>query len=161
MAVEIGPTRLKERIVSLDELRGFAVLGILIMNIQNFSMIGAAYFNPTAYGDLSGPNYGVWLLSHLLADMKFLTIFSMLFGSGIVLMAERMEARGQPPTYLHYRRMAILLLVGLAHVSRRRPALPLCLSGIARTNGISTTQIRSGELPKAVGGSRMGCIFQT
>lgn len=115
MAVEIGPTRQKERIVSLDVLRGFAVLGILIMNIQNFSMIGAAYFNPTAYGDLSGLNYGVWLLSHLLADMKFLTIFSMLFGAGIVLMAERMEGRGQPPTSLHYRRMAILLLVGLAH----------------------------------------------
>ena len=42
-----------QRIVSLDVLRGFAVLGILIMNIQTFSMIGAAYINPTAFGDLT------------------------------------------------------------------------------------------------------------
>ena len=49
-----GPTTQSERILSLDVLRGFAVLGILVMNIQHFSMVGAAYFNPTAYGDLTG-----------------------------------------------------------------------------------------------------------
>jgi uncharacterized protein len=74
-----GPTTQSERILSLDVLRGFAVLGILVMNIQAFSMVGAAYFNPTAYGDLTGLNYLVWLLSHLLTDMKFMSIFSMLF----------------------------------------------------------------------------------
>ena len=58
-APEIGPTRPKERIEVIDILRGFALLGILVMNIQSFSMIGAAYFNPTAYGDLSGENYWV------------------------------------------------------------------------------------------------------
>jgi uncharacterized protein len=58
----------RERIVSLDGLRGFALLGILPMNIQYFSMISAAYQNPTAFGDLTGANYWVWLLSHILAD---------------------------------------------------------------------------------------------
>ena len=77
-----GPVAKAERIDSLDVLRGFALLGILAMNIQSFSMIGAAYFNPTAYGDLSGANYWVWLLSHVLTDQKFMTIFSMLFGAG-------------------------------------------------------------------------------
>ena len=52
----LRPTRPGERIRSLDLLRGFALLGILIMNIQSFSMVGAAYVNPTAYGDLSGGN---------------------------------------------------------------------------------------------------------
>jgi hypothetical protein len=59
------------------------------MNIQYFSMISAAYFNPTAYGNLSGANCWVWLLSHVLADEKFMTIFSMLFGAGILLMTSR------------------------------------------------------------------------
>ncbi len=115
MADRSGPTSQSERILSLDVLRGVAVLGILIMNIQAFSMIGAAYFNPTAYGDFSGMNYLVWLFSHLLADQKFMTIFSMLFGAGIVLMAERTEAKGGKPAPIHYRRTFILLLFGLSH----------------------------------------------
>ena len=110
-----GPVSQSERIVSLDVLRGFAVLGILVMNIQSFSMIGAAYMNPTAYGDLNGLNYLVWFLSHVLFDKKFMAIFSMLFGAGIALMAERREAAGLGAASLHYRRMGILLVFGLAH----------------------------------------------
>lgn len=109
------PLAEKERIVSIDALRGFALLGILPMNIQYFSMISAAYQNPTAYGDLRGANYWVWLLSHVLADEKFMTIFSMLFGAGILLMTSRIEATGKPSAILHYRRMGWLILFGLAH----------------------------------------------
>jgi len=101
--------------VSIDVLRGFAVLGILIMNIQSFSMIGAAYLNPYAYGDLSGANYGVWFLSHLLADSKFMTIFSLLFGAGIVLMSSRREAAGRSTAGVHYRRMFWLIVIGVLH----------------------------------------------
>jgi uncharacterized protein len=103
------PVSPPERIDSLDVLRGFAVLGILVMNVQSFAMIQAAYFNPAAYGDLSGANYWVWLVSHLLADSKFMAIFSMLFGAGVVLMAGRATAG------VHYRRMGGLLLFGLLH----------------------------------------------
>jgi uncharacterized protein len=92
-----------------------AILGILMMNIQSFSMINAAYLNPTAYGDFTGLNRWVWLLSHLLADQKFITIFSLLFGAGIVLFTERVEAKGYSPQGLHYRRMFWLLLIGLLH----------------------------------------------
>ena len=48
--MNITPTTTTERIISLDILRGFAILGILIMNIQSMSMINAAYLNPTAFG---------------------------------------------------------------------------------------------------------------
>ena len=41
---DTGPVTLGERIHSLDILRGIAVLGILLMNISSFSMIGSAYF---------------------------------------------------------------------------------------------------------------------
>ena len=109
------PVAEKERIVTLDVLRGFALLGILPMNIQYFSMISAAYFNPTAYGDLHGANFLVWFFSHVLADQKFMTIFSMLFGAGILLMTSRVEATGRPSAALHYRRMGWLILFGAAH----------------------------------------------
>jgi len=104
-----------QRLESLDLLRGVAVLGILIMNIQSFAMIQAAYFNPTAYGDLSGINRWVWIMSHVFGDQKFLSIFSMLFGAGVLLMSGRLERQGQRPAPLHYRRMAWLLVIGLCH----------------------------------------------
>ena len=110
-----APTRLTERIVAIDILRGFALLGILIMNIQGFAMPAAAYSNPSVYGDLTGANRWVWMLSHIFADQKFMTIFSLLFGAGIVLMSEKLDARGQRAWGLHYRRTFWLLLIGLAH----------------------------------------------
>src|SRR5262245_1172627 len=85
------------------------------MNIQSFSMIGAAYINPTAYGDLAGANYWVWVLSHVLADQKFISLFSMLFGAGIVLMTAKAEQSGVRPARLHFRRMGWLVLFGLLH----------------------------------------------
>jgi uncharacterized protein len=110
-----APVGAGERISSIDVLRGFAVLGILIMNVQSFSMIEAAYVNPTAYGDLTGLNRLVWSLSHVLADSKFISIFSMLFGAGIVLMAGRLEARGVEPGAVNTRRNLWLMVLGLLH----------------------------------------------
>ena len=105
----------KDRIISIDVLRGIAVLGILIMNIQNFSMIGAAYMNPSAYGDITGINKWVWILSHILADFKFISIFSILFGAGILLFMERAKKRSGHYTGLHYWRNTLLLFFGLIH----------------------------------------------
>ena len=110
-----GPATQNERIVPIDVLRGVALLGILVMNIQSFSMIGAAYANPTAYGDLTGINFAVWLASHLLADQKFMTIFAMLFGAGVVLMTERQVRAGRSPARIHYRRNGWLIIIGLLH----------------------------------------------
>ena len=111
----LHPTSTEERILSLDVLRGVAVLGILIVNIQLFAMIDSAYLNPAAFGDLSGLNGWVWYITHLVADAKFITIFSILFGAGVVLMADRARAQGRSGASLHYRRMFWLLLFGLIH----------------------------------------------
>ncbi|MCK4606090.1 MAG: DUF418 domain-containing protein [candidate division Zixibacteria bacterium] len=109
------PVGLSRRIESIDVLRGFAVLGILVMNIQSYSMVDPAYFNPTVFGDWTGINFAVWLVSHLFFDTKFMTLFTLLFGAGIVLMARRIEERGYSPASLHYRRILWLLLFGLIH----------------------------------------------
>ena len=114
-AVTAGPVTSRERIASIDVMRGVALLGILAMNIQDFSMIGSAYLNPTTYGDLHGLNYAVWYGSFMLADLKFMSIFSMLFGAGVLLMTSRLEAAGRRPGPIHYRRMGWLALFGCLH----------------------------------------------
>ena len=109
------PVKENQRIVAIDVLRGFALLGILLMNIQSFAMPDDAYFNPTNYGNLEGLNYGVWAFSHIFADQKFMTIFSLLFGAGILLITNKLESRGQSALGLHYRRNIWLLVFGLSH----------------------------------------------
>jgi uncharacterized protein len=110
-----GPVCETERIIALDVVRGLAVLGILVTNIQHFAMFAATARDPTLYGDLNGANFGVYALTFIVFYQKFLPIFSMLFGAGIVLAAARREAAGLSAASLHYRRMLVLLLIGLAH----------------------------------------------
>lgn len=101
-----------ERFSSIDTLRGFAVLGILMMNIQAFAMWSMAYQYPIAHMDLTGANLDVWFYAHVFFSMKFITIFSGLFGAGIVLMLGEDKSLG---TARHYPRMLWLLLIGLIH----------------------------------------------
>jgi len=103
------------RIEALDVLRGVAVLGILLVNIQLFAMPEAAYQNPTAYADLAGANLAVWFATHVLADMKFLAIFSMMFGASALLFLEKSGRGGFAGGRLWHRRMLILLAAGLTH----------------------------------------------
>lgn len=105
----------ESRIHAIDLLRGIAVLGILIMNIQSFSMPSAAYTNPLAYGDMSGINKYIWIFSHLFADQKFMAIFSMLFGASMLLILEKASQKNQNAKNIHFRRNFILLIIGLVH----------------------------------------------
>jgi uncharacterized membrane protein YeiB len=65
----LNPVAPSGRIASLDLLRGITALGILIMNIQSFSMIGAAYMNPTAWGELTGINKWVWIVMLMISPL--------------------------------------------------------------------------------------------
>ncbi len=109
------PLNSSGRIASLDILRGVAVLGILIMNIQSFSMISAAYMNPAAWGDLTGMNKWVWIITHVFASEKFMSIFSILFGAGVILFTSRAQEKNNHPGRLHYIRMFWLLIFGMMH----------------------------------------------
>ena len=82
----------KKRQLNLDVIRGTALLGILIMNIQSFSMISSAYSNPLSFGDFSGLNKTIYYFSHVFADQKFMTIFSILFVASILLVVSGKEA---------------------------------------------------------------------
>ena len=112
---QLLPVQAKERIQALDFLRGFAILGILMVNIQSFSMPEAAYLNPTAYGDLLGINKWIWILTHVFFDSKFMTLFSILYGAGVVLVTQKAELRTGHSAGIHYKRTFWLLLIGLFH----------------------------------------------
>jgi len=104
-----------ERIVTLDLIRGIAVMGIFSVNIVDFSMIQAAYLNPAGYGGWHGADALVWALNMLFVDGKFRSLFSMLFGASMLLVIERAERSGESGWTVHWRRMAVLLAIGAAH----------------------------------------------
>ena len=103
------------RIVTLDIIRGIAVMGIFSVNVVAFAMIEAAYFNPAAYGTRSSADLFVWGANMLLIDGKLRSLFSMLFGASMLLVIERAEAAGESGWWVHARRMVVLLAFGLLH----------------------------------------------
>jgi uncharacterized protein len=110
-----GPVEEGQRILTIDALRGMAILGILAMNIQYFSQVAAAYLNPTLTGTLTRTDLGTWLITHELFDEKMMAIFSILYGAGIVLLTSNLESRRIPPTGIFVRRSLWLLLFGVLH----------------------------------------------
>jgi uncharacterized protein len=124
--------RASVRIRSLDVLRGVGVLGMLAVHMQLFAFPSLARWNPTAYGDFTGLNWWVWLATALFADGKFITIFAMLLGVSIVMMAHESRAPAIPAWRIHMRRMLVLLVLGLLHahlVWFGDMLVPLALSG--------------------------------
>ncbi|MFW6321515.1 MAG: DUF418 domain-containing protein [Halohasta sp.] len=144
--MDSGPTPPSERIVSLDVLRGFALLGILIINIWVFSMPFAVLQNPTAYGDLSGANYYAWLFGHVFAQEKFITLFTLLFGAGIILFTRSKDEKSA--RRLHIRRTVILLGIGLAHAYLLWYGDVLALYAMC---GLVVASMRSGEAKTLIG----------
>ena len=110
------PVTGKERIVTLDIVRGFALLGILLVNMQ-------LYLSPFPYTLMYETNW--WTgTSDILADYfitifaesKFFTIFSFLFGYGFYIFMERARDKGKPVVKLYVRRILALLLFGALHI---------------------------------------------
>ncbi len=63
----------------------------------------------------TGLDRGVWFFNHMFFEAKMMTIFSMLFGAGLVLMDQRAEKRGARIRGVYYRRILWLLAIGLIH----------------------------------------------
>ena len=109
-------TASEDRFISIDAVRGFAVMGILIMNIVSMGLPVGAYSDPTAYGGSTGANLWTWAAAFVFADGKMRALFTMLFGASMVLISDRAE-RGSRlgPIQTHYRRAFWLLIIGIAH----------------------------------------------
>ena len=104
-----------DRIVTLDVIRGIAVMGIFSVNVIGFALIEPAYLNPGASGGHRGADLAIWLANFVLIDGKMRSLFSMLFGASMLLVIDRAEAAGRSGAWVHYSRMVVLALFGLAH----------------------------------------------
>lgn len=97
-----------ERNVTLDFVRGVAILGILLLNISAFGLPKAAYLNPAWSGSATLSDAWTWALLDLLAQVKFLTLFALLFGAGLQLLLPRGKRWIQS-------RLTLLALLGFIH----------------------------------------------
>ena len=110
-----SPVAPAERMLVLDAIRGFALFGILMMNIEFFQrpiqalMLG---FN----SEQSGLDYAVAWLSFTFVQGKFYTLFSLLFGLGFIVFIDRARQKGAAATALFRRRLWGLLAIGVVHL---------------------------------------------
>jgi uncharacterized protein len=111
------PTQRNGRINSLDVIRGIALLGILLMNINGMGL-PFAYSDPTIAGGSEGLNLQVWIANNMFFEGTMRGLFTMLFGSGVILLTSRLEKNGAGITTadIYYRRILWLLLFGIINV---------------------------------------------
>ena len=114
-ASEISPMAGKARIQSIDVLRGFALLGILLMNIIAFAFPLAAYTDPTIDGATRGLNLVVFASMDVLVEGSMRTIFSMLFGAGMLIFLAKRDTDVDTLRGLFYRRTVLLIAFGLVN----------------------------------------------
>ena len=115
MAKEINYT--KERITNLDFIRGFALLGILVINVIAFGLPITAATNPSTYGIDNILDWTVLVISSVFFEYKMMGLFSMLFGVGIMIFLENARKKTSKPKTLAIWRNFLLLCFGLLHFS--------------------------------------------
>jgi uncharacterized protein len=103
------------RLTCLDVLRGVAVMGIIVMNINNWGYGRPGYWNAAAIGGAEGLNLVVWWIDTVLAADKMRGLFSIMFGASTLLVIQRAIAKSESPAKVHYARMITLLILGYAH----------------------------------------------
>jgi uncharacterized protein len=111
--VSVAPTAPGERLESLDVLRGVALFGVLLENLQHF-------VSPSYEAFTAGPDGGLldvlclWLI-RFACDNKVYLLFSFLFGVGFALQMRRAAASDARFAPIHAWRMAVLFLIGVGH----------------------------------------------
>jgi uncharacterized protein len=110
----LAPITGNDRIQTLDVVRGFALLGILLMNIEMMAgptMALSTGLDPT----LTGADRWADAAIYLLVQGKFFTLFSLLFGMGFAVMSQRAAEAGKAFAAIYWRRGLALFAIGLVH----------------------------------------------
>lgn len=109
-----APVQPRNRIVTIDILRGFAIFGILLVNIE--------YFNQSVFNNVAELHAPATMLDQLarwfiafFAEGKFYSTFSFLFGLGMAIQYLRAEEKGARFGPFWLRRMIVLLAIGIIH----------------------------------------------
>ncbi|MEK3978363.1 DUF418 domain-containing protein [Psychrobacillus sp. FSL K6-2836] len=111
--MQIKPTGVSERIISIDVMRGFALLGIFVVNMLFFHT-PYIYINPyTWYQNPS--DYETFKMIDIFVQGSVYPLFSMLFGYGLAMQFMKSEANGGAFSKFAVRRLSVLLLIGCIH----------------------------------------------
>lgn len=110
------PVRADQREISLDVLRGFALFGVLMVNLEFWFRTTPLRYHSTRFPYPGLPSKIVDALLPIFFESRFLGLFSLLFGAGLAIQAERAQASSGRPRLLLLRRLGILFLLGAAHV---------------------------------------------
>jgi uncharacterized protein len=111
----LGPVAEQERIHSLDVLRGVAILGIFCVNIQFFSLPMMDAVGHFTMESADTRERLAWSFIKVFCEFKFISMFSLLFGVGMVIQMMRAEAAGRGFAAVYLRRIGILALFGMCH----------------------------------------------
>ncbi len=140
-----APRPPEERMHLLDALRGFALLGILLMNIE--------FFNRSVHDYMSGidtspgaAGWAAWIV-YVFVQGKFWVLFSLLFGMGFALMQDRLEGTGRPFGRLYLRRTLALMAFGLLHIVLLWPGDILFAYAITALIQMAFQQVRGVAVP--------------
>lgn len=111
----LTPTANPVRLQGLDVIRGFALLGILLINaLQMFIPYRYANMPVSVVAGESGA-WSAWFVLHSMFDLKFLALFSLLFGAGFMLHWQRYQDQSAGFRWMYWRRLAVLAMFGLLH----------------------------------------------
>ncbi len=111
---KISPISLNERITAIDIIRGFAIFGIFIVNMQDFS--SPWLYLDTGYYWKNVIDIGTQIFIDVFAQASFYTLFSFLFGFGMIIFMERAVHKGISFVPLFSRRLIVLFFIGILHV---------------------------------------------
>lgn len=109
----LEPVSLEERVNSIDVMRGFALLGILLINMLAFHS-PFSYIDPYTWFDGAG-DQATFTFLDIFIQASFYPLFAMLFGYGLGIQFLRAEKRGRPFAPMAVKRLAVLLVFGILH----------------------------------------------
>ncbi|QBP41729.1 DUF418 domain-containing protein [Paenisporosarcina antarctica] len=111
--MKVRPTELQERVIAIDMMRGFSLLGIFIVNMLAFHT-PYYYINPyTWYTDPSDIDTFQWIDIALQGSVY--PLFAMLFGYGLTMQFIKSQERGMSFIALGIRRLSVLFIIGIIH----------------------------------------------
>jgi uncharacterized protein len=111
---DLAPIAANQRIEALDVVRGFALLGIFLMNIEYFNRTISSLDQGMPRGLAGIDWFASWFIAYFVQG-KFWTIFSLLFGMGFAVMMTRAASAGREFKTVYVRRVLALAVFGAAH----------------------------------------------
>jgi uncharacterized protein len=111
----LEPVAASARVHAIDAVRGFALLGIFLVNIQTFGEAFGEFVRPTLREGMPAGDVAAFYFVKIFCEGKFYPLFSMLFGMGLMLQWQRAQGAGRRFLGTGLRRLLVLGIIGLCH----------------------------------------------